>query len=290
MVQAVSNPSRFNGAQQLGRLLMRPKRVAVSCLLLFAGLGWVCLGLMLAGVPPPDGGLAGWWAAAYDVFCVPAFGTAGIGIAAAAALAPMWIAMVAAMMLPTAGPMIFTYAEMVETVARDGRRAASPLALIAGYGLVWVGFAVVAAVLQVVLTRVALLDPSMAPASPLFSGAVFVAAGVYQFSALKTACVTLCQHPAPFFAAHWPDGQRGVFRLGVRQGLYCLGCCFAMMLVMFAAGVMNVMWMAVLGVIMAAEKIAATTRFSRVTGAVFIGIGMCFIAAAVAAHWPARAG
>jgi predicted metal-binding membrane protein len=270
--------------------------VAAGCLVLLAGLGWVWLGLMLAGAGPahPDGGAAG-WAAAWDALCRPALGTADAGIAAAAALASMWVAMAAAMMLPTAGPMVLTYAEMAEnrmteTAGRGGRLAAAPLALIAGYGLVWAGFAAAAAALQAALTRAALLDPSMALASPLFSGAVFAAAGAYQFSAMKTACVTHCQRPAPFFAAHWPDGPRDAFRLGVRQGLYCLGCCFAMMLVMFAAGIMNVIWMAALGVIMTAEKIAATTRFSRMTGVVFIAIGIGIIAAAVAAHWPARAG
>jgi predicted metal-binding membrane protein len=135
-----------------------------------------------------------------------------------------------------------------------------------------------------------LLDPAMASASGLFSGAVFVAAGAYQFSALKHACVTRCQQPAPFFAANWSESPRGVFRLGVRQGLYCVGCCWAMMLVMFAVGVMNVIWMAALGFIMAAEKIATTTRFSKAIGAVFTVIGIAFIAVAVIAHWPVRTG
>jgi predicted metal-binding membrane protein len=119
---------------------------------------------------------------------------------------------------------------------------------------------------------------------------VFVAAGVYQFSVLKQACVTLCQQPAPFFSANWSESPRDIFRLGVRQGLYCVGCCWAMMLVMFAVGVMNVIWMATLGFIMAAEKNAATTRFSKVIGMVFMGVGIGFVAAAVAAHWPGQAG
>jgi predicted metal-binding membrane protein len=276
--------------------------MAIGCLVLLAGLGWVYLGLMLADAPSrgasapmldmlPDWiGLAGTSKTAFDVLCGPAFGVTGIGAATAAALALMWIAMVLAMMLPTAGSMILTYAELAETAARGGARAASPLWLIAGYGSVWLGFAVIAAALQVALTRAALLDPAMASTSGLFSGAVFVAAGVYQFSALKYACVTLCQQPALFFSAHWSGDPRGVFRLGVRQGLYCVGCCWAMMLVMFAAGVMNVIWMAVLGFIMAAEKIATTTRFSKAIGVVFMAIGIAFIATAVAAHWPVRAG
>ena len=114
----------------------------------------------------------------------------------------------------------------------------------------WLGFAAVATLAQFAFTRAALLDSGMASASGLFSGAIFIGAGVYQFSALKHACLTQCQSPFPFFFANWATTPRGVFRLGVKQGLYCLGCCWAMMLVMFAVGVMNVIWMAALGVVM----------------------------------------
>ena len=99
----------------------------------------------------------------------------------------------------------------------------------------------------IAFTRPRWLDSGMASASGLFSGAIFIGAGVYQFSALKHACLTQCQNPFPFFFANWATTPRGVFRLGVKQGLYCLGCCWAMMLVMFAVGVMNVVWMAALG-------------------------------------------
>ena len=107
----------------------------------------------------------------------------------------------------------------------------------------------------------------MAAAGALFSGALFVGAGLYQFSALKHACLTLCQRPFPFFFANWTTEPRGVFRLGLRQGLYCLGCCWAMMLVMFAVGAMNVVWMAALGIVMTVEKMTATTARSAVPSA-----------------------
>jgi predicted metal-binding membrane protein len=138
--------------------------------------------------------------------------------------------------------------------------------------------------------RLALLDPAMTTASPLFAGAVFIGAGLYQFSALKHACVTQCQHPFRFFFANWTADPRGVFRLGFRQGLYCLGCCWAMMLSMFAVGVMNVIWMAALGAIMAVEKVGTTTRFSRALGALFVAIGVAFIVTSVLAHWPMKNG
>jgi predicted metal-binding membrane protein len=202
----------------------------------------------------------------------------------------MWCAMALAMMLPTAGPMILTYAELAETAARKGEPAASPLALAAGYIGIWLTAAVVLSALQLVLIHLALLDPAMASPSPLFSAAVFIGAGLYQFSALKQACVTQCQHPFRFFFANWTSEPQGVFQLGMRQGLYCLGCCWAMMLLMFAVGVMNVIWMAALGAVMAIEKINTTTRFSRALGAIFILMGVTFIATSVVAHWPMRAG
>ena len=177
-----------------------------------------------------------------------------------------------------------------DTAARKGERIVSPFVLAAGYTLVWLGFAAAATIAQYAFTRAALLDHGMASASGLFSGAIFIGAGVYQFSALKHACLKQCQSPFPFFFANWATTPRGVFRLGVKQGLYCLGCCWAMMLVMFAVGVMNVVWMAALGVIMTTEKIATTTRVSRAVGTVFIAIGLVFIVSSVVAHWPVRSG
>jgi len=311
MTQAIHEPRHPTvAAHRLAVRFARPKVLAVGCLALLAGLGWVYLGLMLAGTgiagPQSPGagqpmiemladwtGLGGWGRAAFEVLCRPTFGTADASAASlsgVAAVALMWGAMVIAMMLPTAAPMMLTYAEMAETAACKGEHVASPVVLVAGYGLVWLGFAAVAAELQVALIRVALLDSSMASTSTLFSGAVFVAAGAYQFSALKHACVTRCQQPLPFSFANWADKPRNVFRLGLRQGVYCVGCCWAMMLVMFAVGAMNIIWMVVLGFIMAAEKVATTSRFSRAIGTAFAAIGVALVADAVVVHWPVRAG
>jgi predicted metal-binding membrane protein len=207
-----------------------------------------------------------------------------------ALIALMWSAMTFAMMLPTAAPMVLTYAEIAETAAANGERIVSPIVVTAGYVSVWLGFAVAATVLQWTLVRLALLDHALVSMSALFSGAIFIAAGAYQFSALKHACVTVCQRPFPYLLAHWSSEAGAVFRLGVRQGLFCLGCCWAMMLVMFAVGVMNVVWMAAIGVVMAVEKSLSTTRFSRAAGIVFIAIGASFVISSVVAHWPTRVG
>jgi predicted metal-binding membrane protein len=146
---------------------------------------------------------------------------------------------------------------------------------------------VLAAVLQALLAQ----HGSAAFASPEngagLAALTFLAAGLYQFSTLKRACLTQCQRPFPFFFAHWTSEPRGVFRLGVRQGLYCLGCCWAMMLLMLAVGAMNVLWMAVLGAIMTAEKLMTTARLSRVFGFGFCAAGLGYLALSLwQMEWP----
>lgn len=296
---------------RLGGVFARPKRLAVGCVILLGALGWVYIGLMLAGMQG-QGNLAalgpgmgvfdllvgpgdGLGRALLEALCRPTFGAATAAGGSAWAFADMgliflmWCAMALAMMLPSAGPMILTYAEIADTAAAKSQRIVSPLVLAAGYLSVWIGFAALTTLLQALLTSLALLDPAMASASGLFSGAIFLAAGAYQFSALKHACVTQCQMPMPFFFVNWTNEPRGVFRLGLRQGLYCLGCCWAMMLLMLAVGAMNVVWMVALGIIMTVEKIGTTTRFSRAIGVVCLLIGAGLIVSAVIAHWPTRA-
>ncbi len=293
-------------AARLGHALGRPVPVAVACLVALTALGWLYLAMMVAGwatrseagaLGPGMGVIdlltrgAGFdliGRALIEVLCRPSFGAHALSATAGevALVLAMWVAMTLAMMLPTAAGMIVTYAQIADTAARKGEPAVSPLVLTAGYIVVWLGFAVAATALQVALTRVALIDSAMASVSPLFSGAVFIGAGAYQFTALKHACVTRCQRPFPFFFANWSSEPRGIFRLGVRQGLYCVGCCWATMLAMFAVGVMNVVWMVALALVMTLEKMMATTRFSRAVGGVFIAVGVAFIAVAVASHWP----
>jgi predicted metal-binding membrane protein len=262
---------------RLGALFARPKAVAAACVVALAALGWSYLALLTAA--NSDGLI--------DALCramateVTWRGTALVGL--------MWGAMTLAMMLPSAAPMIYTYAEIADTAARKGERIVSPFVLAAGYTAVWLGFAALATAAQIAFTRLAFLDESMASASGLFSGAIFIAAGLYQFSALKHACLTQCRNPFPFFFTNWATTPRGVFRLGVTQGLFCLGCCWAMMAVMFAVGVMNVVWMAALGIVMTIEKIVTGRLFTQIVGVALLAAGVVFIAAAFAAHWPGRA-
>jgi len=286
-------------AARLRAALARPKRVAALCVVVLTMLGWVTLALMLAdhegplSALGPGMGLLDWVPRMLAVLCRPDVGVAaghhgGAGVGGIALVALMWGAMTLAMMLPSAGPMIFTYAEIADTAAGKGERVASPFVLAAGYLVVWFGLVVVATLLQVDLARLMLLNASMVSASELFSGAIFIAAGAYQFTALKQACLAQCRRPFPFFVANWATTPRGVFRLGFKQGLYCLGCCWAIMLVMFAVGVMNVIWMAALGIVMTFEKIGTGKRLTYTVGATLIAVGLWFTASSVVAHWPAR--
>jgi predicted metal-binding membrane protein len=290
---------------RLGAAVARPKLLAIICVILLAALGWLYLALMIASMGGParvlGPGMAvlDWLPRTVQVLCSPTFGltlmpegASGVTWSAAGffLVAMMWAAMSLAMMLPSAAPMILAYAEIADTAARKGETIISPIVLAGGYTIVWLGFAAGAAAIQIALTRVALIDAGMASTSTLFSGAIFIVGGLYQFSTLKDACLRQCQRPFPFFFTHWVTTQAGVLRLGVKQGLYCLGCCWAMMLVMFAVGVMNIVWMAALGMVMAIEKMGTSKQFSCVVGAALIAVGIGFVLSAFAAHWPGRPG
>lgn len=273
MSLAGSHPAR----PPILRALARPRAIALACIGVLAACGWGYLGLVLAGQES-----TGIW----RTLCQPIYAAGHLSPAALGLTFAMWCAMVLAMMLPTAAPMVTTYADLTETAAAKGEPAASPLVLMGGYIATWLGAAIVLTALQALLTRAGAFDVRMGIANPFVSGAMFVAAGAYQFSPVKHACLTHCQHPFRFFFANWTSDPRAIFRIGVRQGLYCLGCCWAMMLLMFAVGTMNVIWMAILGAIMAVEKLGASTRFSRVVGVVFVAAGAIIIAETWFTGWP----
>lgn len=238
-------------AARLGWLAARPRAVAIGCIVVLTALGWSVLGGTLA----QTGGSL--WTALCGPLGVPA-----------ALIVLLWLAMTLAMMLPTAAPMILTYAEIAETAARKGERIVSPLALAAGYCAVWISAAFVAAAVQLLFA-----DAVPTAWAPPLTAAAFVGAGLYQFSTLKHACLSRCRQPFSFFFLNWTTEPRGVFRLGVRQGLDCLGCCWAMMALMFVSGAMNVVWMAVLAIFMTAEKIGSGRWLTRIGGAALIAIG-----------------
>jgi predicted metal-binding membrane protein len=184
------------------------------------------------------------------------------------ALLVMWSLMMVAMMLPSATPALLLYAQVRQIRSRDTYIAATWVFL-AGYLAVWLIFSVAAAVAQSLLT-----GPSMALASRTAQGVVLVAAGAYQLSPLKGACIGLCRSPAQFISRHWRPGWDGAVRLGVRHGIYCLGCCWMLMALLFVGGVMNLLWVVGLTLIVTVEKLAPRgPLIGRVAGLALIAWG-----------------
>lgn len=164
----------------------------------------------------------------------------------------MWWVMMVAMMLPSAMPVILVHASIAGRQPRAGWVTA---AFTAGYLMVWGGFGVAATALQFALERLALLSPMMELSSVALAAATFVAAGLYQWTPLKRTCLEHCHSPLAFVMTHWRDGPRGALWMGWRHGIYCLGCCWVLMLLLFVGGLMNLVWIAALALYVLAEKL-----------------------------------
>jgi predicted metal-binding membrane protein len=166
----------------------------------------------------------------------------------------MWTVMMVAMMVPSAAPMVMTFAE-VNRRRRQHEAPYVPTAVfLAGYLIVWSGFSVGATTLQFWLQSVRLLSMDLVSTSTVFAASLLIAAGVFQWTPLKQRCLTHCAGPLSFLMTSWRDGRAGALRMGLQHGLYCLGCCWAVMVLLFAAGVMNLVWVAGLAVFVLAEK------------------------------------
>lgn len=192
--------------------------------------------------------------------------------------AVMWIVMMIGMMLPSATPMILLFT-MVQR--KQGTHPARSIgAFIAGYLLVWGGFSLLAAALQTVLVEMALLSPLLTPVSKWTAGAAFLLAGVYEFSAIKNRCLTLCVNPLRFVTSYWRPGVSGALRMGIVHGAFCLGCCWVLMLLLFAVGVMNLIWVALLAALVLLQKVLPHGRLTTsVTGGAMLLAGVALMLA-----------
>jgi predicted metal-binding membrane protein len=188
-----------------------------------------------------------------------------------ATTAAMWAVMMIAMMLPSALPMLllFSHAQRPRLGRPEGARRTALVA--AGYVAVWVVWSALAAGLQWALQTTLLLSPGLTTTSAVLGGAILVVAGVYQFTPWKSACLAHCQSPLGFFLGHWRDGRGGALRMGVAHGAYCVGCCWALMGLLFVGGVMNLVWIAALAGFVLLEKAVARGRWlSYASGAVLV--------------------
>ena len=172
----------------------------------------------------------------------------------AALVFAMWAAMMVGMMLPTAAPATLLYAAVARKAARQGTPVAPTALFVAGYAAAWTLFSLLATAAQWGLERAALLSTAWAATSPALGGAILLAAGAYQLTPWKQACLDHCRAPVPFFAAQWRGGASGAFRMGLVHGAFCLGCCWALMGLLFVGGVMSFLWIAAIAFFVLVEK------------------------------------
>ena len=189
----------------------------------------------------------------------------------------MWAVMMVGMMTPTVSPMVLIYSQLAKTSAAQGMPFASSMWFAGGYLIAWTSFALLASLAQYALDRAALLTPMMTLQSRTVSGTLLIAAGLYQWLPMKGACLSSCRAPLAFVQRHggFSASALGSLRLGSLHGLYCVGCCWALMLLLFVAGVMNLFWIAALMFVVLAEKVLpAAAYLSRGVGVVAIGWGI----------------
>ncbi|MGE0753040.1 MAG: DUF2182 domain-containing protein [Variibacter sp.] len=265
----------------LEKILKRDRRIVLGAtatlvllswvyILLGAGTGMSSLDMTSSSFPPYVSTLAGMmdpqpWSAGYWVIMLL-----------------MWWVMMIAMMTPSAAPMVLLHATLVRrgsAVAAGANPSLPTAAFMAGYLAIWLIFALVAASVEAVLERLYFVSPMfMWSESAALTGALLLAAGAYQFTPLKTACLDNCRSPIEFLSRHWRSGALGAFQVGLIHGAYCVGCCWALILLLFAGGVMNLLWVAGLSVIVIIEKLAPWgRRFGYAVGVVLITAGVLLL-------------
>jgi len=276
----------------LEAILRRDRLVVLAAVLGIAGLAWAYVVWLAAGMGMGMGMLGG--SAVTGMTMPPPSGQMGEigsgGVAAMAAPAArawspgafvfmfgMWVVMMVGMMMPSAAPMLLIHARVARQSLAQGRPFAPTAWFAGGYLVAWVVFSAGATMAQWALDRALLMTPMMASASPYLGAGILIAAGLYQWSPLKDVCLSQCQAPLLFIQRHGGFGRdaHGSLRLGLRHGLYCVGCCWALMALLFVFGVMNVLWIAAIAIFVLLEKAVPAGRLvSRLAGTALVAAGV----------------
>ena len=190
----------------------------------------------------------------------------------------MWFVMMIAMMTPSVSPLILIFA----MVNRKKKQQANPFVptgfLIAGYFLVWGVFSLLATVLQWGLQNLSLLNPDMITTNKILGGVILIGAGIFQFTNLKQRCLHYCRTPIDFIHRNWKEGKTGALRMGIENGIYCLGCCWILMIILFVSGIMNLLWIALIALFVLIEKTLSQMKWvSFLAGMVLIIYGIMFL-------------
>lgn len=282
---------------EFAALQRRDRLVVAAALIMLTLLAWAyVLWLSAHLVTPPSAGMAGMDMSAgnmagMDMSAPTDSAMAGVMAPALRAWSPadfafmflMWSVMMVGMMTPSVMPMILLYAGVGRKAAAEGAPFAPTGWFFAGYLLVWIGFSALATLAQWALTALALLTPMMATASATLGGILLIAVGLYQWTPLKETCLRSCQAPLGFLMAHggFRSQPLGALRLGMAHGGYCLGCCFALMVLLFVGGIMNVLWIAGLTILVLLEKIVPDGRLiPRMSGTLITAAGIWLLAGA----------
>ena len=191
----------------------------------------------------------------------------------------MWSVMMIAMMTPSILPMLLLFTTLNSRNKDNGKEVNSTMTLLSGYLFSWVLFSLVITFPQYAMHKSGLLNPMMEPTHAYLGTVMLCLAGIYQFTPFKDACLTVCQSPLSFLMNNWKDGKLGTFIVGYKHGFYCIGCCWALMMTLFALGVMNIMWVMILTLFVLFEKLAyrRPILFRQVTGVFFIGWGILLV-------------
>jgi predicted metal-binding membrane protein len=191
----------------------------------------------------------------------------------------MWTVMMVAMMVPSAAPMILAFLTVNQRRQATNRPLVPVAIFLFGYLAVWTAFSAVATFAEWGLHQAAMLSTTMAATSTALNGGLLIAAGVFQWTPLKRACLKGCRSPLSFLMSEWRDGAAGAFVMGLRHGAYCVGCCWFLMALLFVAGVMNLLWVAVIALFVMAEKISPKGELlARAAGIALMIAGAALIA------------
>jgi predicted metal-binding membrane protein len=251
--------------------MARQRRAVLVALLVLSAILWVIVLWQAATIQPAPDGMAGGMTASADGLTM--------GMTAPLFLAT-WVVMMAAMMLPSAAPMILMFDAIQAQRSRGGRKTVPTGAFVGGYLIVWAAFGVVAYAGALMAGAVSDLWPDLAMIAPRIGGAVIVAAGIYQLTPLKQACLAKCRTPTQFVLTSWRDGVGGAFRMGLAHGIYCLGCCWLLFVILFPLGIMNVAATALVALLVLAEKtLPIGRRISQLVGVVLVAVGLAIVVA-----------
>ena len=186
----------------------------------------------------------------------------------------MWAIMMVGMMLPSVAPTVLIYAAIARKATTGNTPIAPTGAFVSGYVVIWIVFSLFATTAQWALDQAALLSPMMVSNSVGLGAVLIVTAGIYQWLPIKDKCLQQCRSPVDFITSHWQKGMTGAFRMGLSHGMFCLGCCWVLMSLLFVGGVMNLLWIAAITLFVLLEKILPLgDAGGRVMGLIMIATG-----------------